>query len=57
MIFLTVGAFVGVALVGWVVGLWTRKWTLGGCRTCGWDLVCANCLRTVGPPGATGRDA
>jgi hypothetical protein len=55
MIFLTIGAFVGVAVVGWVLGLWTRKWTLGVCPACGWDLVCANCLNLVGPPDVSDR--
>ncbi len=44
MIYLLILTVPGLLGVGWVLGMWTRQWTLGGCSKCGYELVCAHCL-------------
>jgi hypothetical protein len=50
VIYLLILATLGLLAVGWLLGLWTRTWTLGGCPRCGRNLVCASCLRLTVPP-------
>jgi hypothetical protein len=54
MIYLVFVVTVGALGIGWVAGMWTRKWTLGGCQHCGCNLVCVNCLRLTTSPHPKG---
>ncbi len=50
VLYLFIPATLGLLAVGWVLGMWTRRWTLGGCQECGYSLVCAHCQGlTEGP--------
>jgi hypothetical protein len=41
--FLCVGAALGIAVAGWVAGMWTHKQARKWCPRCGTDLACPNC--------------
>jgi hypothetical protein len=54
VIYLLIFATLGLLGMGWVLGMWTRQWTLGGCAKCGFDLVCAHCLGLTVPSRPAG---
>jgi hypothetical protein len=35
----------GVAVFGWVAGMWTHKRAEQWCPACGWHLACGRCER------------
>jgi hypothetical protein len=43
VIFLSVGALLGVAFLGWVAGMWTHRRAEQWCPECGMKLSCADC--------------
>lgn len=43
--YLLVPLLAGVALFGWVAGMWTHKRTENWCEDCGTQLSCGPCLR------------
>ena len=55
MIYLLILAVPGLIGIGWVLGMWTRQWTLGGCSKCGFNLVCAYCLGLPLPTPPAGK--
>ena len=44
-LYLLIPMLVGVAVFGWVAGMWTRKRADQWCVACGWQLDCGRCQR------------
>jgi hypothetical protein len=45
-LYMAVPALLGVAVLGWVAGMWTFKRSLCWCRSCGLTLRCPQCAAT-----------
>jgi hypothetical protein len=44
-LYLLIPMLAGIALLGWVAGMWTHKRSEHWCVACGSQLRCVHCLR------------